>query len=984
MGFLAMRWLLRPARLAVLALSVVLVYALVGFFLVPYLITTYAIPAVADKLKRPVLVKKVELNPFALSLRLTGFEIRETDQSALLGFEEFYVNLQASSLIRRAYVFDTIRFTMPYVSARVFKDGHMNLADLVPQDNGSQQSVPPQAEKTPAGLPAVEIGEFEISQAIVEFRDESKHKPYVLDIVPIHIVLKNFHTKPGGDNSYAFTAELDKGETLSWAGTVSLEPLRSSGKFSLSGVKLPRLWQYLHDRFRFDITDGTVAVDAGYAIDVDATPIGIQLSQANFRIEKLAIKEDGSLDPVITIPALNVEGADVNLATREVTVRDIAVVRASFTAWLNPDGTVNYQHMFAPVDSVQSPPAVGSPPPKSKDEKPWAVWLKEIRLEDHAIDFEDRTLPTPAQVEVRSLTVKTRDVRIPIKEALPIEVGMQLNETGTIRVNGSVLPNPPQADVALVIKDIAIRPFQPYFEKFIRTDVQSGAVNLDGTMHLAANHPNGPLMSYEGNIRVEGLSVADRDQGEEVASLQTLSLNKVHVTVDPTTVSIKEVGLEQPMTHLVVGPDGGLNLGRLVVVAPPSASADKKPVEAQKAKSPPIPMTVGVVKLIKAGATFRDNSVQPPVQTGISNLTGTIKGLSSKQLARAEVDLSGRVGKVGSLKIAGTINPLSEDAFTDLKISLGGMDLTAQGPYSSKFVGYGLSKGKLSLDLKYKVSRKQLEAENRVVVDQLTFGEKVDSPDAISLPVMLAVALLKDRHGRIDLDLPIRGDLKDPDFKYGKAVVSVLLNLLTKIVASPFTLIGSLIPGGGDAEELQYLEFDPGAVAVVATELKKVEAITKGLEERPGLRLEVTGTADPVRDRQVLALQKFKAQLRARWQQGKGVSKGADFPIAEEERAIKDLFDQQRSLQPVAGTAEGEQIPSKPPSIEEMRQQLAAGIPVPDSDLRLLAQQRAEQMRGQFVVNGNLADERVFLTEVDLTAADHEKVRSRLNITAGQ
>ena len=336
------------------------------------------------------------------------------------------------------------------------------------------------------------------------------------------------------------------------------------------------------------------------------------------------------------------------------------------------------------------------------------------------------------------------------------------------------------------------------------------------------------------------------------------------------------------------------------------------------------------------------------------------------------------------LKIAGTINPLTENAFTDLTITLGGMDLTAESPYSGKYVGYRLSRGKLSLDLKYKVSQKQLEAENKVVVDQLTFGEKVDSPDATSLPVPFAVALLKDRKGRIDIDLPIRGNLTDPDFKYGKVVISTLLNLLTKIVASPFTLIGKLVPGGGDAEELQYLEFDPGAVAVVATELKKVEAIAKGLEERPGLRLEVTGTADPVRDRKVLALQKLKAQLRARWQQGKSVSKGVDFSIAEEERAIKELFDQQRSLQPVAATGEGAQLPSKPPTIEEMRQRLATVIPVPDSDLRLLAQQRAEQMRGQLVVNGNLADERVFLTEVDLTAADHEKVRSRLNITAGQ
>ena len=609
---------------------------------------------------------------------------------------------------------------------------------------------------------------------------------------------KDPRTKPGGDNSYAFTAELGKDETLSWDGTVSLEPIQSSGKFSLSGVKLHGLWQYLHDRFRFDVIDGTVAADGTYTFEASATPIELQLSHANIRIEKLAVREDGNLDPEITIPVLNVESVDMDLATHEVTVGKIGVEHASFKAWLNPDGTVNYQQMFAPVESAQPPPAASSASPKPKDEKPWKVWLKDITMKDHAIEFDDRTLPTPAHVEVRALTVKTHDVRIPITAALPLEVGLELNGTGTIRVNGSGLPNPFQADVALMLKDIAIRPFQPYFEKFARIDVQSGAVNLDGAVHLAVEHPNGPLLSYEGNVGIEGLSVADRDQGDEVASVQAFSLNKVRVTVDPTTVAIAEVGLQQPMVHLVVQPEGGLNLGKLAAATSSSAPAtDEKTVESQNAKNPPVLVRIDVVKLAKAAATFQDHSVQPPVLTGLSNLTGTIKRLSSKQLAKADVNLTGRVGKVASLKILGTINPLTEDAFTDLTITLGGMDLTAESPYRGKYVGYRLSKGKLSLDLKYKVSQKQLEAENKVVVDQLTFGEKVDSPDATSLPVPLAVALLKDRKGRIDIDLPIRGDLKDPDFKDGKVVISTLLNLLTKIVASPFTLMGKLIPGGG-------------------------------------------------------------------------------------------------------------------------------------------------------------------------------------------
>ena len=978
-----MRWLLRPSRLAILALSLVCLYALAGFFLVPYLITSYAIPAISEKLKRPVLVKAVELNPFVLSLRLTGFEIRESDQSALLGFDEFFVNLQASSLIRRAYVFDAIRLTMPYVSARISKDGRMNLAELVPRDDASHPNAPPQTEKTKAGVPAIEIGEFEIAQAIVEFRDESKPKPYALEIVPIHIVLKNFHTKPGGDNLYVFTAELGKGETLSWAGKVSLEPLQSSGTFSLSGVKLPNLWQYLHDRFRFDITDGTVAADAGYSLDADATPMKLQVSQANVRVDKLALKEDGGLDPVITIPELNVMGVDVDLVTHEVTVRNIAVEHASFTAWLNPDGTVNYQQMFAPVDSVQPPAAANSSSPPSKDEKPWSIRLKEITLKEHAVDFEDRTLPTPAHVEVRALTVKTHDVRIPITEALPVEMEMQLNETGTIRVDGSVLPAPAQAHVTLVLKDIAIRPFQPYFEKFARIDVQSGAVSLNGVVRLATDHPNGPLMSYEGNVGLDALSVADRDQGDEVASLHSLSLNGVRVTVDPTTVSIHEVGLQQPLAHLVVLSDGGSNLGKLAVPPPSSASKDVKP-EPQKAKGPAVPVTVGTVKLTKAALTFRDESVQPPVQTGLSALTGTIKGLSSKQLARADVDLTGRVGKAAPLKIFGTINPLSENAFTDLIITLGGMDLAVGGPYSGKYVGYGLSKGKLSLDLKYKVSQKHLEAENKVLVDQLTFGRKVDSPDATSLPVPLVVALLKDRKGRIDIDLPIRGDLNDPDFKYGKAVLSTLLNLLTKIVASPFSLMGKLIPEGGDEESLQFVAFPPGSATVAKEELKKLEALAKGLEERPNLRLDIIGTADLVRDRQALNRMKLQAIVQAKWQRErvKPAAKGEPIPAGDEQRLIQQLYEAHQKNAISSAAPPAVDPSAKPLTYEEQKQLLIAAMPLDEEALRGLALQRAEQVREQLTGEGKLADEQVYLLDVELNESDHDQIRSRLAIEA--
>ncbi len=981
-----MRRFFRPVPLAVTGAACVLVYTLVGFLLVPYLIKTSIVPMVSEKLRKPVLIREAEFNPFKLALRLTGFEIREADLSPLIGFDEFFVNFRAISLIRQAYVFDTIRFTVPYVAAKVSKEGQLNLANIVPPDN-EKPAPSPTEEKKPAGIPAIEIGEFEIAQGIVEFRDESKPRPYSIDIVPIHIVLKNFHTKPGGDNAYSFTAELGKGETLSWSGKISLEPIQSTGTLTLSGIKLQGLWKYLHDRFQFDISDGVMHADARYQFDAGADPIQIHVSDANLHIERLAVKEDGTLDPVITIPQFRVKGVDVDVAKRDVAIQEVAVERAAVTAWLNPEGTVNLQQLFAPADSASGTPTADTPTASSKQDKPWAVFIKDVLLKDHAIDFEDRTLSTPARIEVRALTAKTRDIKIPIAPTFPVDVELELNRTGTIQVKGAVMPDPLQIDATVTLKDIAIRPFQPYFDRFARIEVQSGSVNVEGTLNFAAKHPNGPLLSYGGNASVIGLSVAEPDRESGVLSLKALGLTGIRVSVDPTSVMVQEVGLQQPAVHLVVQPDGALNLGKLAVTSPSSESmgkGDRGP--SRPMKTQPVPISIGVVKLVKGAATFRDESVQPAVSTGLYDISGSVKGLSSRHMAKADVDISGRVDKIAPLKITGQINPLTEDAFTDLTIKFDNVDLLAASPYSGKYAGYPIKKGKLFLDLAYKISQKQLEAENKVSIDQLTFGDKTDSPDAVSLPVPLAVALLKDRKGRIDIDLPIRGDLKDPDFKYGKVVWSTLLNLLGKIVASPFTLMGKLIPGGGDGEDLQFAAFEPGSSELPLSESKKLDALVKGLTERPGLRLEITGKADPVRDRQSLAQIQLQSILLARWRKQRDDLKETAVPAEQEDRLVRELFKEQTSSPPATavGTApSGAATSVQPPTVEDMKRRLVSSISISEDELRTLARQRAEQLRRTLTGDGKLADERVYLTEVILADGDHEQIRSALAITAG-
>lgn len=986
-----MRRFLRPIPLAVTAATGLVLYTLVGFFLIPYIIKDHVLPAVSEKLKKPVLAKEVAFNPFLLSLRLTGFEIQEPDGLPMLGFEEFFVDFETVSIFKRAYVFDAIRFAVPYVAVRVAKDGHVNLTDLVPPADPS--AAPPPADDTkPKGeIPAVQIGRFEIAQGVVEFRDESKPKPFSIDIVPINLALSNFHTKPGGDNTYSFTAELGKGEVLDWKGTISLEPIRSEGQLSLDGVKIATFFQYLQDQFNFDIPAGTIQAKGRYRFDAAASPIDLIVSDTSLHLADVGIHDKGDPAPVITVPKLGVDGIEVDLKKRALSIASVTMTGATDHVWRNPDGTLNLQLLFTPVaQQGGTADAAASTPAPTAPEPPWTIVVKDVSVTNHTVHFEDRTTMVPMRTDVVVQSARTHDLSLPDIRVIPLTVEQTINGTGLLKLDGQMLVKPFQADFVIGMKRLDLPPFQPYLDKPTRISLDSGSIDLDGVFHLAVEHPKAPMMTFHGNFGLNSLAVSHRDDASSVATLKQLSLRQIALALDPTSVTIEEIGLDQPHAHLLVHEDGTLNVSQLGAPAASVGTEDAAPSKDSapklEKKTPPVSVSVKQVKLLKGAVSFEDQSIEPYVRTGLQDLTGSIKGLSSKRVAKADVELSGRVDHVAPLKIVGQINPLTEDAFTDLTVKFDNVNLIAASPYSGKFAGYPIQKGKLFLDLAYKVSEKQLEAENKVVIDQLTFGEKTNSPDATSLPVPLAVALLKDRKGRIEIDLPIRGDLANPDFKYGKVVWSTLGNILMKIVASPFSLMGKLIPGGGDGEDLQFVAFEPGSGSLLDGEVKKLETLAKGLEERPGLRLEITGTADPDRDRRALASQQLQARVLAKWRQDKGAPKETAVPADEEARLIKELFDQQfgkPSATPVASPAGPPTPAPKPPTMEEMKQRLVDAMPMDENALRALAKQRADSVRERIVTGGKLPEERLFVTDVNLTATGQELVRSTLSMTAG-
>ena len=693
--------------------------------------------------------------------------------------------------------------------------------------------------------------------------------------------------------------------------------------------------------------------------------------------------ERGALEPVVNIPVFDIDGIKLDLQKQTIDVARVHSADARFDAWLESDGVLNFQPLFTPVGggttTTKSRPAK---PEQAKPAKPWSVSVNEVAVRNYGVAFEDRTLERPGHVDLSAMNVTVKDVQIPFKKPLPVDVSLTLNRTGSIGVQGKVTVEPLVADADIRLEHIEIQPFQPYLDRSLAADVRDGAVDVKGTVRFVKEPLNEPQLRFQGNLAVNELAIADRKKLDDVLTWKALNVNKIDLSVEPTTVKIAEVIWNRPSLDLVVEPDGQLNLSHLTPSPPAGeqAMSQKSPEPEKPTVKPaePVPVRVDQVKLVKLAATYQDLSIEPAVKTSLTEFGGTIKGLSSKQLKKADVNLLGKVGRSAPLKVVGKINPLSEDAFTDLVITLGGMDLTSVGSYSGKYAGYGLSKGRLSLDLRYKISEKILEAENLVNVDKLTFGQKTSSPDATSLPVPLIVALLKDRKGLIEIDMPIRGDLKDPDFRYGKVVLSTLFNLLTKVVASPFSLMGKLVPGGGNEEDLQFIEFTPGSAALQEREVKKLEALVMALGERDGLRLDIKGTSDAALDRAALQRAKLRDQLFEMKGISRSLPKTEQEPLSpkEEQRFIERLY----AKLPLPDSTSGE--PTQP-TVDEMKQKVTAAIQISNAELDTLANQRAAAIRDRLLESGTLTEDRIALEDIAAAESGHEHVRTQLSLSPG-
>ena len=491
---------------------------------------------------------------------------------------------------------------------------------------------------------------------------------------------------------------------------------------------------------------------------------------------------------------------------------------------------------------------------------PWIAVAKSVELSKFGAEVEDQG--TGVKVHVQDLAVKLEGAGIDFTRAVKFNAGLNLREGGQLSAQGSVVPASGALEADVRVKQLALAPLQPLLGKYVKLKIAGGSVSAQGRLTAGAGGAKSASLRFVGGFDIAGLAL-NEESGELFAAWKSVGTDKLTASYAPNRLEIPELRVVEPNAKLIIENDRSLNAVRLLVQPGASgASADAPPPAPAQAADDSFPVRIQRLRLQNAKLDFTDLSLRPQFAAKIYELNGVLTGLSSNRDSRSQIEFDGRVDEFGLARIRGELNPFAPRDNTDVNVVFKNIDMVSTSPYTMKFAGYKIAEGKISLDLQYKVRNSQLEGANQIVIDKLTLGERVDSPDALKLPLELAIAILKDSDGRIDLGLPVTGNLNDPQFSYGAVIWKAIGNVLTKIVTAPFRALGSLF--GISGEKLEAIDFDPGSYKLLPPEREKLKQVAQVLSKRAQLKLSVPGQYSEAADGAALKARAVRVELAKR------------------------------------------------------------------------------------------------------------------------
>jgi hypothetical protein len=939
--------------------GIAVLYLLAGFVATPMAIDYLLKHHISSVLNRNVVAQKVRANPFVFSLRIEELSILEQDSVPLIHLGKLSINVDPLiSLFKWGLAVKGVELERPKIRVVRTADGQFNFSDLLV----SSEDQSPEKDAAPQEPVRFILNTFKLSGGEIVFEDNAQPLPFTCKVSALNIRLDRLDTHPEAESAiYRVGMRTESGETVDISGKADVEPPAVAATVKLGKVAIAKYAPYYGSHINHaKVNAGTVDLGA----KVNWSPKQQTVEDIALIVSQLALTA-GSGDPLATVGRFQIAGAAIDLNTRQVRLGRVVTGDGTIDVQLDQDGRLNLMTAFTPAQTSgaatsASDHAESSVPPK------WRVIIPVLELRNYTLRFQDRQTDPMADIVLDRITLRAENLSTRKDSRGTVSLAFNWAGQGAVALDGEVGLVPPAAQLAVDAKALDIRPLQPYITPHARLVITGGRLDTQGKFKLLQQE-NRMDIQYTGVAALNQLKTVDQKRAQDFLNWESLYLKGIEFGSDPFRLTINEVSLTDFYNRLIINEHGGSNLAQILTTdSADTTHADKEAAasgdQTKVAENGGGNFTIHRVTLQGGSIDFKDRLIKPNVELPMSKIAGRISGLDTIKDHKADVLLKGIVGRNIPMEIKGGINPFIEKPYVDLTIGLNGVDLSPFTPYSGKYLGYKLEKGQLSLDLAYKVADNKLTARNKVMLDQLTLGDTVNSPTATKLPVKLALALLKDRQGDIDLDLPLTGDLDDPEFSLGGIVLKMFVNLITKVVSSPFSALGALFGGG---EELAFVDYEPGQSRIDEENFGKLDTLAKILFERPALNMEIQGQVSRNEDVGALRRMRLENQLKATKLKSMAARGQRAVPLEqvvlagpEREKMVHHLYDNAQFAKPRDQNGKLKKL-----TAAEQEKLLYTAIQISDDDLRLLAHQRALAAKEYLVDQGQVEVSRLFIVE---------------------
>lgn len=940
------------------------VFILIVFFAfgLPPILESILESQILKNLNRHASVESVSFNPFKLQLTIENLSIREKKSDAIfVSVEKLRVNAEIISLFKGGIALREVSLVKPYVHLLRNNTDIFNFSDIIPETEAKP-------ETKPAKPVLFSIANISISNGTFKFDDLPKKTIHNITDLELKLPLvSNFKHQVDIFVQPIFSASID-GKALKLEGKSKpfADSLETNIEINIIDLNLAQYLPYVPQKLNFKMPSGQLNTH----LRLNYIQKSRKASEVNI-LGSLALNNleivSNDKKPILSLPAFAVSGINCKLSDRDIVIDEITVEGMTLDLVREKDGSISLQKLV----EADSQTADKATPTQQTDENTpeWNIMVKKFGFTGGNLSFNDLSLTQPAQFRIDPIDLKLNNISVTKNSSAGLNLNCSINDKSPLSLTGTFMINPLTANLKIDLADFDISTAQNYLPETLKLDLINGILELNGSIDFKSNQDADPDIIWQGDIHLKKFAAACRGDKEKLLTFSSLDLKSMRIWISPFALDIKTIKIDQLFLRPVITPDGTLNITSLQDSPEPAASGSASP-SSEEVPSPDI--NIGNIILNKSRILFTDKNIKPHYSADLSDIQGRILNISTKPDAQADIQLSAMLNRYAPLKVSGTIKPLQKALDADINILFNKIDMSPFSPYSGKFIGRLIEKGRLSFDLAYHIKNNQLTSQNKVSLDQFTLGKNVKSKDATSLPVGLAISLLKNRKGEILLDLPVSGSLDDPSFRIRKVVLKTLVNLLEKAATSPFSLLGKLVPGGVD---ISNITFTCGNASLNSEAIKKLDVLAGLLVEKTGLSLEIQASAETELDREGLREEMVLNKLRM--QKFNDLSKKERAGIApnkliilkeENEKYLRNAYKAEKFQKPQGMLGLNKRLPT-----EEMKKLMLENTEVNDNDMNDLLHQRGLAVKQYLTETGKVSAERLFIIDSKFNSSKSPK-----------